>query len=189
MTYHQKCLKLFTEGSRTLICKLLKKIVVNRQQSCCAGERGRVLSPILPSCPTPRPKEHDWKTTFLGEGALYQGENSKMYTIQNLDGEANFKKLKKKNLTFANLIGNKTEIFRCVSNSHWIPISEFQVFLKILENTGAVKSNFLIQEFNLGCNLKETHWENQQGFVYLFSPNPEVSQGGLLLGTEAEGSQ
>lgn len=36
-------------------------------------------------------------------------------------------------------------------------VSEFQVFLKILENTGAVKSKFLVQEFNLGCNLKETH--------------------------------
>lgn len=35
-------------------------------------------------------------------------------------------------------------------------ILEFYVFLKILENTGAVKSKFLVQEFNLSCNLKET---------------------------------
>ena len=28
---------------------------------------------------------------------------------------------------------------------------------KLQELEGAVKSKFLIQEFNLGCNLKETH--------------------------------
>lgn len=35
-------------------------------------------------------------------------------------------------------------------------ILEFYVFLKILEHTGAVKSKFLVQEFNLSCNLGET---------------------------------
>lgn len=88
-------------------------------------------------------------TTVSVSGHVSNGANSKTSFFKK-----NYSPALKKNLTFANAIGNKTlRYFNVFPILTECSISEFQIFLKILGNTGAVKSKFLIQEFNVGCNL------------------------------------